>query len=350
MSSIPRQRFGTKKHQKTTSNGEALGTPMPVAPIAPVEAFLLWLQWNKGRSEASCEAYRLDLKQFQAFMLEHECSLSKPEDITKKHIQAFMASRYHQGNAPSSLARKLSTLRTFFQYLIRTKRIADSPTQGIRTPKQIIRLPHTLHVDQVAALLDTAQNTAVNKQQTPDMPKANTDEAVHARDTALLELLYGSGLRISEALDLNIDAFDSRQDIIRVLGKGKKERLAPLSHTSIAALAKWLPHRRSLLTNPLEQALFIGVRGKRLQRRQAIRIIQQFALEANISAPLSPHDLRHSFATHLLENGADLRSVQELLGHARLSTTQRYTHITLDTLQRVYQASHPLAKKHASKS
>ncbi len=312
-----RPRFGAKKRPQNK----------PLESVtAPIETFLLWLQFNKGRSENSCEAYRLDLGQFQSFLHVHKMSLEQAENIEKQHIQAFIADCFHKGHAKSSLARKLSALRSFFSYLVRTKKITHNPTIGIKSPKQGHRLPNVLSIQEASTLLD---NTNPQK-----------DSAIEARDTALVELLYGSGLRISEALNLNIDDIKEQEGIIRVLGKGNKERLSPLSHTCLNALEQWKNHRPQFVQDPLEKALFLGVRGKRLQRRQALRIVQERA-QSSACSSLSPHDLRHSFATHLLEKGADLRSVQELLGHSRLSTTQRYTHISIDNLKRVYKEAHP---------
>ena len=166
--------------------------------------------------------------------------------------------------------------------------------------------------------------------------------AIAHRNNALLELLYGSGLRISEALCLNVSDIRTEDGFVRVIGKGNKERLAPLSDTSIVALEEWLAIRHMVATLG-EKALFVGVRGKRLHRRQTIRILEELCLQAGLPLTTAPHTLRHSFATHLLEGGANLRAVQELLGHARLSTTQRYTHITLDKLIQAYDKAHPFS-------
>lgn len=178
----------------------------------------------------------------------------------------------------------------------------------------------------------------------------SVETALHLRDSALLELLYGSGLRISEALGLDTadcPPLDHPDVSIRVMGKGSKQRLAPLSDTCRAALARWL-EARHLLAPRGENALFVGRRGARLNRRQAARIVEESAVLAGIAQHVSPHELRHSYATHLLEGGADLRSVQQLLGHSRISTTQRYTHLNLDALTRVYDAAHPFAEHAAA--
>ena len=173
--------------------------------------------------------------------------------------------------------------------------------------------------------------------------ETSADDIFLLRDMALLELLYGSGLRISEALGLNVGDLRPESGHVRVMGKGSKERVVPLSDTCIAALARYLAVRADIPPVHGERAVFLGRRGKRLDRRQAARILEERAQEAGIPQHVSPHDLRHSFATHLLEGGADLRAVQELLGHSRISTTQRYTHLNLDALSRIYDSAHPLA-------
>ena len=178
----------------------------------------------------------------------------------------------------------------------------------------------------------------------------SADDVFLLRDKALLELLYGSGLRISEALGLNVNDIRPESGHVQVMGKGSKERIVPLSDASKDALSRWLSVRDRVPPAHGERAAFLGRRGKRLDRRQAARILEERAAEAGIPQHLSPHDLRHSFATHLLEGGADLRAVQELLGHSRISTTQRYTHLNMEALTRIYDAAHPLSRKSDKKS
>ena len=295
-------------------------------------AFLAWLGFQKGSSEATVAAYGRDLLDCEQYLHEQGLSLAHPEHITKRHIQGFSAALFQRDLARSSTARKLSALRTLFRYLLRTRKIERNPCLGVRNPRQEQRHPAMLNVDQVFDLLAD----------TPPVPPRSQEDALRTRDLALLELLYGSGLRVSEALNLNKDDYHPGDSTLRVLGKGSKERLTPLSDTSRAALDAWL-NARPLLAAGDEQALFVGRRGARLNRRQAARIVDEAAVLAGIPQHISPHTLRHSYATHLLEGGADLRSVQELLGHSRISTTQRYTHLNLDALARVYDAAHPLA-------
>lgn len=302
---------------------------------AKVVAFLNYLSVQKGYSPATLDAYTQDLTQFSLWLhdegFDAEASFSSLE---KRNIQKYIAHLHGIGQAKSSISRKLSTLRSFFKYLLLKHELSVNPMLGVRNPKQITKHPTSLNVDQVFALL------------TPALKQPSALAACLAsRDLALLELLYGSGLRITEALSLDVQDFNPKNSFVRVFGKGSKERLAPLSDTSYQALLDWLRVRPVLVPASLaEPALFVGRQGKRLNRRQAARILDQAMQQAGLPQHLSPHGLRHSFATHLLEGGADLRDIQELLGHAKISTTQRYTHLSLDRLTQVYDNSHPRAK------
>lgn len=360
---------------------------------APAETFLAWLALQKGSSPATEAAYRRDLRQFENWLRHEGLTLASPAEVRKRDIERYSAFLFRDGQARSSISRKLSALRSFFRYLVRHKRVSDNPAAGVRNPKQEIRYPGALNVDQVFSLLDeaagqsgvrpwgdapktaapavaagadsaTAGNRSMQSARAARTAPAaagarpepsgtarpdSRDHAAACRDQALLELLYGSGLRISEALGLNVLDVTPASGVVRVLGKGGKERLAPLSATSVRTLQAWLTVRPLLLrAASTEQALFVGNRGGRLNRRQAARILERIRQEARLPQHISPHALRHSFATHLLEGGADLRAVQELLGHARLSTTQRYTHVTLDRLMRVYDKAHPLSSQKAA--
>lgn len=304
-------------------------------------AFLAWLEFQKGASPATIAAYGRDLLDFERYAQGEGVSLAAPHTVTRRHVQGFSARLFHEGSARSTTARKLSALRSLFRHLLRTHKISADPCQGVRNPRQEQRHPAMINVDQAFDLLADAPPCPAAG--SPDTEIAGAvDAAIRIRDHALLELLYGSGLRISEALDLDEDDYSPGIQTLKVMGKGGKERLSPLSDTSRNALDAWLA-ARPLLAAHDETALFVGRRGFRLNRRQAARIVDKAASLAGIRQHLSPHDLRHSYATHLLEGGADLRSVQELLGHRRISTTQRYTHLNLDALTRVYDAAHPLA-------
>ena len=331
------------------------------APLPePVEMFLAHLELEKGYSPATVAAYSKDVLQFEDVLSRQGCSLAAPEQVTKRHVQSFLADLHRQGMSKTSMGRKLSSLRSFFRFCARMRMVSSLPTDGVGNPKTEKRHPDLLNVDQAFSLLAGAAKSPANPKQSaaakhlppapPSGPKHETGPetqkcaAVSARDLCLAEILYGSGLRISEALSLNAGRLSGESEILRVLGKGNKERLAPLTDTAREALAAWL-ELRSVLAPAGERALFVGVRGKRLNRREAQRIIEELCRRAGLPQPVSPHGLRHSFATHLLEAGADLRSVQELMGHARLTTTQRYTHLNLSHLMAVYDKAHPKAQK-----
>lgn len=341
-------------NRRNESRPPAEGAPCGLPDNALL--FLAYIEFQKGASEATVKAYRSDLEEFEGYLLSSGQSMSRPEDIMKPDIQGFAAWLFRKGTARSSTARKMSALRSFFREMLRRRKIGSDPCAGVRNPKQDRRHPAMLNVDQMFDLLDDGRWTEdlspggsrnAPKDNIPDVPAPHLpseEEALLFRDTALIELLYGSGLRISEALGLDTgDVMREREHVI-VMGKGGKERRVPLSDTCRQALDRWLHARDSVVHPPDEPALFLGSKGKRLDRRQAARILEERAVLSGIPQHISPHDLRHSFATHLLEGGADLRTVQELLGHSRISTTQRYTHLDLNALTRVYDASHPLAK------
>lgn len=307
---------------------------------APAAAFLEHLFVEKGYSPATVRAYGTDIAQFEEWLAGVGLNPNSPGTVTRRHIQRFLAELHREAAKKTSVSRKLSTLRSFFHYLVRKKSISVSPMLGIVNPKQEKRQPRVLNVDQSFALLD-----AKIQQKSPHsyVPKADP-KAVLQRDLALAELLYGAGLRISEALSLDVLSVDCASEIVRVMGKGSRERQVPMGEAARSALRCWLEIRPNFVDNPGETALFLGVSGKRLNRREAVRIIERLCLKAGLPQAIAPHGLRHSFATHLLEAGADMRSVQELLGHSRLSTTQRYTHLSLATLVSVYDAAHPKSK------
>ena len=298
-----------------------------------VQFFLAYLDVEKGYSEATLRSYALDLTQWETFLKTRGKSNEQPDEINRADIHAFLAELHHQGLVKSSIARKLSSLRSFFRFLLKKKYIRQNPCQGLKNPRQDKPQPRTLNVDQALSLMQTDLEPS---------PK-------NLRDLALAELLYGSGLRISEALGLNLGDIDLGQGIVQVRGKGGKERLAPITDAGRDRLKAYLEQRNGFNPDPQEQALFLGLRGKRLQRREANRILARLSKLAGLPQEISPHVLRHTFATHLLQSGADLRSVQELLGHSRISTTQRYTHLNLETVIQIYDQAHPRAGKEKKK-
>ncbi|WP_147821730.1 tyrosine recombinase XerC [Salidesulfovibrio onnuriiensis] len=290
-----------------------------------VRGFLSYLEVEKGYSEATVRSYGTDLSQFDEFLRTKRRSLERPERVSKEIIRSFLAELHRRRVTKSTVSRKLSSLRAFFRFLLKHQLIQKDPTVGVRNPKQEKHHPKALNVDQALAIMEAG---------IPPDPEG-------LRDLALAELLYGSGLRISEAMALDVHDIDS--GMVRVVGKGNKERIVPVSKKCEERVRAWLRQRQALDPDPLEQALFIGARGRRLNRRQANRILANLAAVAGIPRDVHPHMLRHSFATHMLEAGADLRSVQELLGHERLTTTQRYTHLDLQQIMRVYDKAHPRA-------
>jgi len=291
--------------------------------------FLAYLEVEKGYSLATVRAYAADLEQFESFAARRGKTLADFEAITRDDATGFLAELHRQRQKKSSMARKLSTLRSFFRYLLRHRLLTQNPLTGLRNPKQERRHPRALNVDQATALMDA--------------PARSGPEGI--RDLALAELLYGSGLRISEALSLDVDDIRADRGFVRVRGKGNKDRLAPLSEAARHRLSEYLDERAGLVRDEALQTLFLGARGGPLSRREAQRIVSRLAVQAGVSQSVHPHTLRHSFASHLLQAGADLRSVQEMLGHSRLSTTERYTHLDLRRIMEVYDQAHPHSDK-----
>ena len=317
------------------------GTDAAPAPSAAagrlVEDFLSWLAVERGSPATTRNAYAADLHQLASALAARGVDLGDPATVSARHIQAWVGQLYREGVAKSSMARKLAAARSLFRYLRRQGRVEANVAALVHNPRQERRQPRILNREEAQALLDAGPGRA--------RPAASPEAArLASRDLALAELLYGSGLRISEALGLNVDDIALATGMARVMGKGGRERMAPLSDASVAALAAWLEDR-PYLAAANSPALFVGARGARLNRREAARRIALLCREAGLAVTVSPHTLRHSFATHLLDAGADLRSVQELLGHRRLATTQRYTQVSLERLMRVYDRAHPRAKE-----
>ena len=287
----------------------------------------LHLEVEKGYSPPTLAAYAGDLAQFEALLVRRGASLAEPARLTKAHVSALLAELHRLGLGKGSMGRKLASLRSLFRFLERQGLAAGNPAALVRNPRQERRQPKALNVDQALALMEAHV----------------TPGPEGLRDLALAELLYGSGLRVSEAVALDLEAVDLAAGLVRVLGKGSRERLAPLSEASQQRLSRYLDQRGAFAADPREQALFLGTRGGRLNRREAARIVARLAALAGLPQSVHPHMLRHSFATHLLTSGADLRDVQELLGHKRVSTTQRYTHLDLARIIEVYDKAHPKA-------
>ncbi|HFD79931.1 MAG TPA: site-specific tyrosine recombinase XerD [Gammaproteobacteria bacterium] len=281
----------------------------------------LWME--NGLSDNTLAAYRRDLWALGAWLTERGTSL---ERARSEDLLAFLASRYRDGTALRSNARLLSSLRRFYRYLLREGRRSDDPTTHIESPKMDRPLPHTLSEAEVEALLAA-----------PDVASA-----VGLRDRAMLELLYASGLRVSELVSLDADRLNTGQGVVRVLGKGNKERLVPVGEEALGWLARYLREGRApLLKGGHSERLFISRKGTGITRQAFWYRIRRYAVTAGIRGHLSPHTLRHAFATHLVNHGADLRVVQMLLGHSDLSTTQIYTHVARERLRQIHEAHHP---------
>lgn len=297
-----------------------------------VELFLDYLRDQKRVSPQTLRAYRNDLSQFGSY-LEEEFGAEEmpgPEEMDTLTVRGFVARLGRGSLARSSIARKLSAVRSFLTHAVRDGRIESSPAESISSPKVPRPLPKTMTVDEIFNLLDRIQG----------------DDLAGLRDRSILELLYAAGLRVSELVALDQDDLDLHAKMVRVLGKGGKERMVPFGKQAEESLRRWLEQSRGLRAkSSCAGALFLNLRGGRLTDRSVRRILDRRLREAAIYAHLSPHVLRHSFATHLLGAGADLRAIQELLGHASLSTTQRYTHVSMDSLMKVYDKAHPRAHR-----
>ena len=287
-----------------------------------LESFIKHLSDERNYSEHTVKAYRGDLENFRNFLLKEE---KKVEDADVATINAYVSTLYGK-NSPASVERKISAVRSFFSYLVRKDIVAQNPAKLVRTPKKEKHLPVFLSVDEVFNLVDVK-----DPEQSP----------LRLRDRAILELLYSSGLRVSELAGTTLADLSMGEAIIRVRGKGNKERIVPVGSKALSALGDYLDIREKL--KPASDRIFLNSRGGGITTRSLARIIKKYGLVSGISKNVSPHVLRHSFATHLLAGGADLRAIQEMLGHASLSTTQRYTHLSVERIMEVYDKTHPNA-------
>ncbi len=293
-----------------------------------VAAFLNHLKVERNASPNTVKSYEHDLTQFGLFMDESQGvgpGEADPTEADAKRLRRYSAWLNGKGYAPSTVARRLASLRSFYRYQRRQGAMTADPSGGLRNPKQPQRLPRMLRVEDVIRLLDAIP----------------VDTALGVRDRAMFETLYGGGLRVSELVGLNVDDLDSDQDLVRVRGKGRRERLCPVGAMATTWLGHWLPLRAP--KRPGENAVFLNRFGSRLTSRSVGRLLEAHLIGLGLDPGASPHTLRHSFATHLLDRGADLRSVQEMLGHRSLSTTQIYTHVTQERLRDAYRNAHPRA-------
>lgn len=287
---------------------------------------------EKRASPHTVKNYLHDLVAFHQYLLESHPDLVGEGGIRLDAVNPLVLRSYLsillQKNNPSSVARKLSTLRSFFQFWVKRGKLQQNPAKAIHTPKVPKRIPKFLSVDEIFRIMD--------------LPFDNNYQGI--RDKAILELLYSSGLRVSELVGLNTDSIDLKLRVVRVLGKGGKERIVPIGKKAKAQMERYLVIRERVMKKDRpDQALFLNLRGTRFGVRSVQRLVESVIVRVGLPKEVTPHVLRHTFATHLLNAGADLRSIQELLGHASLSTTQKYTHVNLDHLMQVYDKAHPKA-------
>jgi integrase/recombinase XerC len=294
---------------------------------ALVAEFLKHLEVARAASKHTLKAYAQDLAALERYLEPQAIDLLK---VTHLHLRGFLGQQ-SLDKAASTRARRLAAIKSFYRYLVRRKVLEVSPARRVKTPKLPQRLPRAVPIDETFALLEAPQ----------------ADKLLELRDRAMLEVLYGAGLRVSELCGLSLRDVDLRARMVRVLGKGNKERLVPLNEGAVDAIGAWLSRRGELLAKPRPKqdpdAMFLNFRGGRLTTRSMQLHLARYAKRLGLTREISPHALRHSFATHLLASGADVRSIQELLGHASLSTTQRYTAVSFEQLQKVYDGAHPRA-------
>lgn len=292
-------------------------------PLA--EDFLRHLHTERRLSSHTIAAYRRDLICLQKFCDKQD--ITSWGDLRVHNLRRYAATEFASGLSPRSVQRRLSGARMFMQYLIRENHVKSNPVVEVSAPKASKRLPDTLDAEQMMLLMNV-----------------RGDEPVDLRDRAIMELLYSSGLRLAELVSLNLDGIDRDDGTVRVLGKGGKERIVPVGRYALQAVSDWR-RVRAKLAHAKEQALFVGARGKRISPRSVQAMVKRRAVEAGLPQRVHPHLFRHSFATHLLESSGDLRGVQEMLGHADISTTQVYTHLDFQHLAQIYDKAHPRAQR-----
>ncbi|MCS7046530.1 MAG: tyrosine recombinase XerC [Gemmataceae bacterium] len=296
--------------------------------------FLRYLALEKQASELTVKSYREDLTQARDFWGAQLGKMWDVRRLTTRHLRAWLVWLHEQGYSKATIARRLAAVRSWFRFLLRRGLVTANPTEGLRGPRQEKKLPHFLAEDAVARLVDAPPSATL----------------LGRRDRAILETLYSAGLRVSELTSLNVADFDRAEGVATVRGKGKRERLVFFGKPARAAMDAWLEGRSELLAKlrrtpnvQSREALFLNKNGTRLTPRSVGRLVRKYLAAQGLDTAASPHSLRHSFATHLLDHGADIRSVQELLGHRSLATTQIYTHVTTGRLKENYQKAHPRA-------
>jgi len=298
-----------------------------------IDKFLNYLAVEKGFSQNTIEAYRNDLNQLVGFLEEEAAKGGAIKPWTafdRQSILSYLTNMKERRYAATTVARKVAAIKSFFGFMVAEGLVKDNPTRDVPSPRVGKSLPKPISITQARQLLEETEKRAT--------PEAK-------RDKAMLQLLYASGMRVSELVSLNLKDVDTEGGYVRCFGKGGKERLIPIHSQAVAALKDYISQGHTRLkTGGGEEALFLNRRGERLTRQGLWQIIKGYAKSAKLGVKITPHTLRHSFATHMLSGGADLRSVQELLGHANISTTQVYTHLTTEHIRRAYEKSHPRAK------
>ena len=299
------------------------------------EQFLVHIGIERGLAKATVSAYESDLNKYVAWLQTH--GIAKPDDIAKQDVEDYIAALDADGESARSKARRLASIHEFHRFALAQHAVSADVAASVKAPKGASVLPDVLSVDEVSQLLDAA---AVG---------GSTDPVV-LRDKALLEFMYATGCRVSEAVGTNLDDIDLEEKVVRLMGKGSKQRLVPLGSYARNSVVAYLNagrgelERRSTAKVPERRALFLNKRGKRISRQSVWEIVKTAGERAGITKPLHPHTLRHSFATHLIQGGADVRTVQELLGHASVTTTQIYTHVSPEALIETYLTAHPRAR------
>ncbi|MGD9853498.1 MAG: tyrosine recombinase XerC [Planctomycetaceae bacterium] len=296
-----------------------------------IPAFLRFLRIERNSSEQTIKAYHDDFESLREYFSDRIGQVPRPSGVTIDMLRGYVTYLHDCQYARTTIARRLACLRSFFRYCCREGITETNPAKALRTPRVGRKLPHFLTTEQVARLLEA--------------PPAN--EPLGLRDRAILETLYSAGLRVAELVGLRVQDWDRDANILRVLGKGKKERIAPVGKYAVKALDRWMEVRAPDPDAPAahRDALFLNKFGRRLTTRSIGRLLEKHLQRTGLDMITSPHTLRHSFATHLLDGGADLRSVQELLGHKSLTTTQIYTHVSTRRLRETYEHAHPHAKR-----
>ncbi|MFO7952388.1 MAG: site-specific tyrosine recombinase XerD [Bacillota bacterium] len=291
-----------------------------------LEEYMHYLAVEKGLAKNTLDSYHRDLHKFISFMKNDQ--LNDPDQVKSSDITKFLSDLKSKNRATSTISRMLASIRSFFNYLLEEGIVKSNPALELESPRIEKKLPRVLTTDEINSLLG--------------QPK--TRECKGLRDKAMLELLYASGIRVSELIDLNLSDYDPRVGYLRCRGKGQKERIVPIGSVAIGYVNDYMSNSREKLCNYNgESALFVNHHGKRMTRQGFWKLLKKYAKKSGIETEITPHTIRHSFATHLLENGADLRSVQEMLGHSDISTTQIYTQVTRKKIREIYDKAHPRA-------